>query len=66
MIISEKLAKVQLGGVVVTCNYPDDVVDANIPSELTLGQLYSLLNQLIESEPDMTSFVLTAAIRRTK
>lgn len=51
-----------LKGVVITVNYPDDQADAAVPSEMTLEQLILCLRELAGSEPDMTSFVVTAAV----
>lgn len=51
----------QFKGVVLTVNYPDDEVEAAIPSNLSLEQMISCLRKLVETEPEMTSFVLVAA-----
>ena len=51
-----------LKGVVLTVNYPEDEVEAAIPSNMTLEQAIEFLRKLAASEPDMTSFVLTAAV----
>lgn len=54
----------KLTGVVIECNYPDDTVEAAVPSEMTVEQLQATIKKLIDTEPDMTSFVITAAIKR--
>ena len=54
----------KLTGVVLTVNYPDDEAEAAIPNEMTVAQLAAFLQKLVDTEPDVTSFVLTAAIQR--
>ena len=49
-----------LKGIVLTVNYPDDSVEAAIPSELTLDDLLKAIAKLYYTEPDMTSFQLVA------
>ena len=51
-----------LKGVVLTVNYPDDECEAAIPSDMSMEQLFGFLRRLADSEPDMTSFVLTASV----
>lgn len=54
-----------LKGVVIHVNYPDDNVEAVVPSEMTVDQLHEMLKRLIATEPDMTAFTITAAIAKT-
>lgn len=53
-----------LTGIIITCDYPDDTVEAAVPSEMTVEQLQATIAKLVKTEPDMTSFVITAAIKR--
>lgn len=53
-----------LRGISVTCNYPNDETEANLPQNMTLDELYLRLSKLIRTETEMTSFVVTAAIDR--
>jgi len=48
--------------VILRVNYPDAECDAAIPSDMTVEQLGQFIRKLIETEPDATSFVLTAVI----
>ena len=57
---------IQLKGITLTCNYPDDTIEVAILSEMTLSQLCEILAQCIHEEPDMTSFVLVAAIDKVE
>lgn len=52
----------KLTGVVIECNYPDDNAEAGIPNECTVDQLCDFIKRLVSSEPEMTSFVITAAM----
>lgn len=53
-----------LTGVIIMCNYPDDSAEAAVPSELRLSDLLTTIQKLVISEPDMTSFNLTAAVKK--
>lgn len=54
-----------LKGVVINVNYPDDECEAAVPSEMTVDQLHEFLKRLISSEPDMTSFIITAVVTKS-
>ena len=56
----------KLKGVTILVNYPDDEVEAAVPQEMTLGQLYVYLGKLVETEREMTSFVITAVVDRAQ
>lgn len=51
-----------LKGITITCNYPDDECEANVPKEMSLDELYLKLSKLMHSEPEMTSFVIVASV----
>lgn len=53
-----------LRGVNITVNYPDDEVEAAVPAEMTVDQLCEAIRRLVSEETEMTSFVITAAIKR--
>lgn len=53
-----------LKGVTITCNYPDDEADAAVPSEMTVDQFCQYVRKLIATEPEMTSFVIVAAVHK--
>lgn len=54
-----------LKGVNIMVNYPDnEEVDAAIPDSMTVEQLGQYIQRLIEQEPEMTSFVLVAALTK--
>lgn len=55
-----------LKGINITCNYSDDSVDAAIPTEMSLAKLLITLVRLCDSEPEMTSFVLTCAVEHVE
>lgn len=50
----------KLKGITITCNYPDDTVEAAVPSEMTVMQLCQMIQKLCVEEKDMTSFVIVA------
>lgn len=52
----------RLGGIVITVNYPDDEAEAAVPKEMTVEQLCQTIRKLYITEPDMTSFVVSAAV----
>lgn len=54
----------KLTGIVIECNYPDDTAEAAVPSEMTVEELQATIKKLVDSEPDMTSFTITAAVTR--
>jgi hypothetical protein len=48
--------------VTILCNYADETeVEAAIPEALTANELGKAIVKLVETEPEMTSFVVTAA-----
>lgn len=51
----------KLKGVSILVNYPDDEVQAAVPADMTMDQLCSFIKRLAETEPELTSFVITAA-----
>ena len=53
-----------LVGVSILCNYPDDECEADVPTEMSVGQLYVAIGKLLQQEKDLTSFVITAVVRR--
>ena len=52
----------KLCGIVIEVNYPDDTVEAAVPSNMTVDQLCEMIKRLAASEPDMTSFQITAVV----
>ena len=50
-----------LKGVNILVNYPDDEVQAAVPATMTVDQLCGFIKKLAETEPELTSFVITAA-----
>lgn len=52
----------KLRGIAINVNYPDDEVEVAVPSNMTVDQLCEMIKKLAATEPDMTSFVITAAI----
>ena len=55
---------IQLAGITITVNYPDDECEAAVPTEMTVDQLCEMIQKLCVTEPEMTSFVVLAAVRR--
>lgn len=53
-----------LSGVVITVNYPDDECEAAVPSTMTVDQLCECIRKLCKTDLDMTSFVVSAAIKK--
>jgi len=52
----------KLKGVTIVVNYPDDQCEAAVPSDMIVTQLCEVIQKLCATEPDMTSFVITAAV----
>jgi hypothetical protein len=52
----------QLKGVTITVNYPETTVEAAVPSAMTVNALSQAIRKLCESERDMTSFIVVAAV----
>lgn len=57
-------AKHHVGGVNLVVNYPDDSCEAAVPERASLDELFFFLRKLFDTEPEMTSFVLTAVRRK--
>lgn len=51
---------IQLKGVVITVNYPESEAEAAVPSEMTVQQLANSITTLLQTERDMTSFMIVA------
>jgi hypothetical protein len=56
--------KITLAGIGFTINYPEDEVEANVSSEMTPEQLCEAICKVVNNDPNMTSFVVAAAVRR--
>lgn len=55
-----------LKGVTITINYPDDECEAAVPSDMTVHQLAKSILTLVQTERDMTSFVIVAVIDKAE
>jgi hypothetical protein len=56
----------KIAGIVIECNYPDEPkpIEAAVPAEMSLDEFLKVIKKLVDSEPDMTSFVITAVVKR--
>jgi hypothetical protein len=53
-----------LVGVNIICNYPNEEMEVDCATEMSVGQLYLAIGRLLQQDKDLTSFIITAAIKR--